>query len=568
MNRTLLVALGAVALVAVASSCGTSGGGAPDGSVARVCAAGQQIACPCAGGGQGVQVCDPSGQAYEACTDCAGSDGASGSSSGVSSSSSGVSSGSSSGDASSDDATVSADATMGQAIDGSSADVSVGDGSTGDGFSGDGSTGDGSNGSCAGGALDCYVQSGCSTTLSGYVYDPAGVTPLYDATVFVPDSASGTIPVIMPGTNACGACGAPIGKYLAATTTDTAGHFVLSGVPATTHVPFVVQIGKWRREVFLPSITACTDNPVAADNSRLPTGQAEGDLPRMAILTGGADQLACFLSGLGIDSMEWTPPQGGGHVDVYQGVGGAGLTNGTAGDCNGSSCPLWDTIANLEYYDIALLGCEGSTNDQTKAAPAMTNMRSWLDEGGRLFATHFGYTWFKDGPSEGCAACTDLVDSADWLGASGGNGTGTYSIDTSFARGLALGAWLGGPDAGTASQVALNGIADSVGTVSDEAQRWIYDDSTGDTKVMTLITPIGATDAGDAGAPNCGKALFTDVHNGTPAVIVSGSTPVVPSSCVSAGRTVQQAALEFLFFDLSGCISDEAAPPPPPPPSL
>ena len=563
MNTTSLAALGAAALMVVASSCGTSGGGATaggvtDGSVARVCAAGQQIACPCAGGGQGVQVCESSGQGYEACTGCAGSEaGASGSSSGGSSSSSGASSGASIGDASSADATGSADATTSQALDGSTG----GEGSAGE---------DGSNGSCAGGTLDCYVQPGCTTTLSGYVYDPAGVTPLYNATVFVPDSASGTIPAITPGTNACGACGAPIGKYLTATTTDTTGHFVLSGVPATTHVPFVVDIGKWRREVFLPAVTACMDNPVAASNSRLPTTQSEGSLPRMALLTGGADQLACFLAGLGIDGMEWTAPHGGGSVDVYQGVGGAGLTQGTAGDCSGSSCPLWATTADLEYYDIALLGCEGGTNNQTKAAPAMTNVRTWLDEGGRLFATHFQYTWFKDGPSEGCTDCTDLVDSADWLGSSSGDADGNYSIDTSFARGASLGAWLAGPDAGAASQVAMAGVADSVGTVNDAAQRWIYDDSTGDTKVMTIITPIGATDAGDAGAPNCGKALFTDVHNGAPATsVIGGTTPSVPGSCVGGGaRTEQQAALEFLFFDLSGCVSDEAAPPPALPPSL
>jgi len=290
----------------------------------------------------------------------------------------------------------------------------------------------------------------------------------------------------------------------------------------------------------------------------------------MALLTGGADNLGCFLSGLGIDGLEWTAPRGGGHVDVYQGVGGAGLTEGTAGDCTGSSCPLWSTMADLEYYDIALLGCEGGPDDGTKTAPAMTNMRSWLDEGGRLFATHFQYTWFKDGPSEGCADCTDLVSSADWLGVSGGNAEGTYSIDTSFARGMALGAWLAGPDAGVASQVALAGVADSVGTVSDAAQRWIYDDSTGDTKVMTIVTPIDATDAGDAGAPNCGKALFTDVHNGAgPVGVLGGSTPAVPGSCVaSSTRTDQQAALEFLFFDLSGCISDESAPPPTLPASL
>jgi hypothetical protein len=143
-------------------------------------------------------------------------------------------------------------------------------------------------------------------------------------------------------------------------------------------------------------------------------------------------------------------------------------------------------------------------------------------------------------------------------------------VDTSFARGVALGAWLAGADAGIATQVTLTGVASSVGTVTDAAQRWIYDDSTGDTKVMTIVTPIDATDAGDAGVPNCGKALFTDIHSGAgPQTILGGSTPSVPGSCpVGATRTQQQAALEFLFFDLSGCISEERLPPPPLPVSL
>src|SRR5580704_17910477 len=115
MNRTSLAALGAVVLAVVESSCGTSGGGATDASLPRVCAAGQQIGCPCAGGGEGVQVSDSSGQGYGACTDCAVSEaggGSSGSSSGSSSASwsgSGSSSGSSSDDASPEDAAGSSD---------------------------------------------------------------------------------------------------------------------------------------------------------------------------------------------------------------------------------------------------------------------------------------------------------------------------------------------------------------------------------------------------------------------------------------------------------------------------
>ena len=83
-----------------------------------------------------------------------------------------------------------------------------------------------------------------------------------------------------------------------------------------------------------------------------------------------------------------------------------GLTTGTAGNCQGAGCPLWSTLPDLEYYDIALLACEAAVHDETKGAPAMENMHTWLDEGGKVFATHYHYTWFKDGPAYGCANCT------------------------------------------------------------------------------------------------------------------------------------------------------------------
>jgi hypothetical protein len=426
---------------------------------------------------------------------------------------------------------------------------------------------------CAtGGALDCYVPAGCTTTISGTVHDPANKNPIYNAIVFVPDSASGTLPKITPGSSgSCNSCDAAIGNYVAATSTDYKGHFTLTGVPATKHVPLVVQIGKWRREVFLPEVKACADNPVASDVSRLPASQSEGDMPQMALLTGVADQLGCFMADLGIASKEWTGPRGGGRLDVYSGAGGAGLTNGTAGACGTNGCPLWDTMEHLQYYDIVLLACEGGTYDQTKAAPAMSNMRTWLDNGGKMFGTHFHYTWFSDGPANGCAACSDLVGTANWLGFSGGIGGGNYTIDTSFYGGMVLQQWLQNLGQVTGNQIALTGVANSVGTVNATAQRWIYDPATNNTKYLSVLTPIGGAPASmgadgghDSGPQYCGKAVFTDLHAG--GVGLSGA---LPGSCSAGGSlTAQEAALEFMFFDLSACVSVPTKAPVLPPPSM
>jgi hypothetical protein len=438
-------------------------------------------------------------------------------------------------------------------------DSGSGSGSTGPVFSSDSGTVSGTT--CgAGGGLACDVPTGCTTSLSGTVYDPAGKNPIYNAVVFVPNDPAGTLPAIEAGTHSCNTCDVSIGDYVTAATTDAKGHFTLDGVPATTNVPFVVQIGKWRREVMLPKVTKCTNNAVPAASSRLPKNRTEGSMPQMALLTGGADDLGCFMSQLGIDAKEFTTPHAGGRVDVYQGVGGSGVTGGTAGACTTSSCPLWSTKADLEYYDIAVLACEGGEHTETKTTAEMQNMHDWLNEGGKVFATHFHYVWFKDGPA-------DFQAAAGWRGFSAAFGAGTYDIDTTFAKGAVFSQWLGnvGALSGT-NTITLAAVADSVSTVKAPTQRWIYDPSTTDVKYLSLLTPIGgapkAPDAGPETPPSyCGKAVFSDLHAGG-----RGNQQAIPGSCSTAALSAQEAALEFLFFDLSACVSSESGPPPPPPP--
>ena len=413
---------------------------------------------------------------------------------------------------------------------------------------------------CAsGGGLACDVPTGCTTSLTGTVYDPAGKNPIYNAVVYIPTDPAGKLQAIKPGTHTCSSCDVSIGDYVTATTTDAKGHFTLTGVPAASKVPFVVQIGKWRREVFLPTVKACTSAAVPAASSRLPKNQGEGDMPQMALLTGLADQLGCFMAQIGIDPKEFTAPHAGGRLDVYQGIGGSGVTGGTAGNCQSSSCPLWATKADLESYDIAVLACEGGEHTETKTMAEIQNMHDWLNEGGKMFATHYHYVWFKNGPS-------DFSGAAKWKGSSPGAMSGQYPIDVSFPKGKVLHDWLANVGALTNNAIAMNGVADSVGTVNPPTQRWIYDSSSNDVKYLSLLTPVGglapAVDAGgESTASYCGKAVFSDLHAGGTALL----SAAIPGSCSTAALTAQEQALEFLFFDLSACVSNESLPPPPPP---
>ena len=414
----------------------------------------------------------------------------------------------------------------------------------------------------------CSVNKACAggpTTLTGKVYDPAGKNPLYNVAVFIPNDAS-ALPAITAGTNSCNTCDVPLGDYVVATTTDATGSFTLTGVPTGKAVPVVVQIGKWRRVVSVDTAD-CQTTTVSTGTLRLPRNKSEGSLPQMALLTGGLDNLGCFLKKIGIDAKEYSSPHGGGRLDIYQGLdspldvtigNGPGLSSGTAGNCTNASCPLWASKPSLEYYDIVLLACEGGEANQTKPAAGMQAMHDWLDEGGKVFATHFHYTWFKNSPA------ADFKGVATWLGSSSGTGMGQFAIDTSFPKGQTLHDWLSGIGALSGGTIALNGVATSVSAVNPPTNRWIYDNSTSDTKYLSFLTPVGGItgSAGEtASTKYCGKAVFSDLHAG------GAPSGDIPAACTDATMTPQEEALEFLFFDLAACVQDDSQPPqtlPPP----
>jgi hypothetical protein len=190
----------------------------------------------------------------------------------------------------------------------------------------------GTGGNCTG--LQCAVvkcaaeagaaDSGSGTTVTGVVTDPAGSNPLVGAMVYVPVDPTGTLPAFTKGVT-CDQCGGAAAlNAVSVTTTATDGSFTLTNVPSGTNIPIVVQMGKWRREILLKTISPCTVNQVAnnctaADPSmcalRLPRNRFDGydftngtydraDLPNMAIVTGSADPLECLLLKAGIDPSE------------------------------------------------------------------------------------------------------------------------------------------------------------------------------------------------------------------------------------------------------------------------
>lgn len=458
-------------------------------------------------------------------------------------------------------------------------------------------------GPCTGNGWNCKIEpceGGTPTTVTAKVYDPAGKNPLFDVAVYVPNT---DLDPISTGPT-CDNCATPVsGSPVASALTDASGQFVMQNVPVGTNVPLVMQIGKWRREITLPQVDACQNNTFDDPTTfRLPANQSEGNLPKIALGVGGADTLECLLRRIGISDSEFTNPTGAGRVNLFVDdiAGGAGVDTPTASYASGATFPNFsglftsvDSIAGggfidagidpLSAYDIVMISCQGSqTAGRAVTSAEKQGLKTFVDNGGRSFLSHYNYSWLRGG---------DLVDGGkeDLLPSPEGvqidlqtkytqtpfpaiavwedpvaltyapGGDGTYLVDTSFPRGDDMAAWLFDAGASTTpGQIALVNVKNPATSVlASVAERWIYQDTMG-TPYISANTPIEEAATPDA---QCGRIVQTGIHV---SAAVNDTHDPFPNGCVTADLTAQEKALEFLFFDLSSCVTDENQPPSPP----
>ena len=386
--------------------------------------------------------------------------------------------------------------------------------------------------------LDC--AGGARSTLTGKVYDPSGKLPLYNATVYIPNAPLEPFPAGV----SCERCGEPTsGSPLVTALSGPDGTFVLENVPSGDDVPLVIQVGRWRRQVVIPVIEACSTTRVADVNlTRLPRTQAEGDLPQMAIASGEADPFECLLKKLGIADTEFTSPTGGGRVHYYR-------ENGI--DTNPPAPPastLWSNVSTLRNYDLVMLPCEGAENKKPLAATQ--NLIDYTSLGGRVFTTHFSYAWIKfaQSPFPGTGRWDDRTDPPDPFMA---------SVDTTFPKGQAFSSWLQSVGASTAlGQMPVHEPRHNVDAVTQVAQRWIFGNNANasdqqSVQHFTFNTPLDVPPA-----MQCGRVVFSDFHVSANAVDTLQST--FPQTCKDEPLSSQEKALAFMLFDLAACIQRDS----------
>ncbi len=387
----------------------------------------------------------------------------------------------------------------------------------------------------------CLQQVSCTgsatTTISGKVYAPNGIDPLPNVTVYIPNAP---VAAFTPGVS-CPVIGTPpSGSPLVGTTTAVDGSFILPNVPVGTNIPVVAVSGRWRRQMVVPVTTACTNTTFSIN---MPRNQTEGDIPLIAIATGSVDSVECVLRKVGVDDSEFTNPGGGGRINFFQGDGNTTLARFSGGSRIDASTPaesvLMGDLPTLSQYDVLMLPCEGG--DYIRAAKQLNNLISFANAGGRVYSSHFAYSWMINNPP--------FSTVATWRGSSTALSDGPATVITTFTEGQTLAQWLQIVGASTTfGQISVSTPKRDFNAVNlATTQPWLTLNSSGTTMQFVFDTPVNAT------TNQCGRVLYNEYHVETPIPAGGSANVPFPLECpqLTAAMTPQEKLLEFSLFELT-----------------
>jgi len=430
--------------------------------------------------------------------------------------------------------------------------------------------------------------SGSSTrTVTGHVYVPNGVDPLPNALVYIPQGVPGAIinnvDCLVNGNWASGP---------AVTFTYSAydGSFTLTGVPTGSNIPIVVQSGKWRMQGTIPSVGACGTTTVApAWATTMPQNHIEGDIPKIAVVTGSVDAAECVIYRSGVNASEFTSASGSGKINLYlaDNQPGASITGHSSDE---KESALTGSLSTMNSYDMIMFPCQGSPSD-TDASSNQAAILDWANRGGRLFTTHYSYAWLYENlnassvtstingvtqPTYGLDTSQGPATAVQWAVFQNPNpsdpsgGADNATVNTSFTDGNTMSSWLENTPAPSASttaegspaQISISTLRVDQNGVNAPTQSWLTLNSsyTGTpqgsshsetqahaTMQLTFNTPVGA----DADH-QCGKVIYNDYH------VYNGNfspSQAFPAECPTGAMSDQEHLLEYALFELTNAVT-------------
>jgi hypothetical protein len=368
------------------------------------------------------------------------------------------------------------------------------------------------------------------------VLAPNGELPVPFAHVYV---SSTTVDPPPAGAGCFRCAGSLSGEPASLATTDSQGRFQLLDVPPGEQLQLVVQTGKWQRTATVAGVVACRDNPVDEADVRLPSRSSEGNLPSIALVSGGEDTLECLLRKLGIDDSEFGYAGSIERVQLYSGRGGmTALSAPNEGDgALASATSLWSSLENLSAFDLVILGSETDENAADKSEAARAAVHQYVSNGGRVLLQHFQSYFVKAGPAE-------LAGLASF-GASGALAEPFVAeVDVTSPRGEAMADWLSVVGATEQpGQLSLSRAQTRIESVHAPAVRLLF--SAEPTTVQAFSVDLPHAD----GKTSCGRLTATDV------LTAAGDTVAdFPNGCSSTTLSAQEKALAYLLFDVGACL--------------
>lgn len=367
---------------------------------------------------------------------------------------------------------------------------------------------------------------------------PNGTDPLPNTLVYVPNAPLEPMP---EGVHGCQHCSTLItGSPLVSAVTDYAGHFTITNMPVGTQIPLVIQNGKWRRQFVLPNVAPCIDT-VVSQKLKMPAHQSEGDMPKIAIVTGGFAALECILLKTGVSLQEFGSgsPTSNRRVQLYKSDGNPGAQYD---DATPLESALWGTQTSLNKYDLVFFGCQGSRFPRTPVAKQ--TVLNYANAGGQLMLNHAAFEWMYNVQPISATANWSIGQPTTF-----GTGANPANIDTSFPKGQMLAQWISLLHPGTVpGQLSLNLLYADLTAVVPPSRLWM---SAPDT-LHSVPVPMQYTFETPLGLPpsqQCGRVMFNEFH--TIEHFPYGLT--FPAECSNSPLRADERVMQFMIFDQGSC---------------
>jgi hypothetical protein len=230
--------------------------------------------------------------------------------------------------------------------------------------------------------------------------------------------------------------------------------------------------------------------------------------------------------------------------------------------------PITASTAPLDNYDQVIFPCWGvdpraKNSSNLKTAIQQTNVMDYTTGGGRVFATHFSYSWlYNFAPFSGTATWIDDLQYTSATANVPNPGASEPDVTTfyNWINGVPQNAATNGTFTVISPRNDFSGInlnTSELWATATNATKAIKNDPTSFPLIYTFQTPVPPP-----AATECGKVIYSDMHVSASSAKDGDTTGLpFPTECTAAPMSTQEKALEYLIWDLAAC------PAPPIPPS-